>query len=94
MAEKVTGDQYYELDGQLSEIKRQLRQLNGYSFSIETLKVSLQNIIEGKFIPGGLKLLTKPFDPVKFLHVRIDLHVRKFACILSEDVRVDDLRKL
>ncbi|MDE1919493.1 MAG: hypothetical protein KGH56_02215 [Patescibacteria group bacterium] len=49
MAIKVTGEQYYELDGQLTEIKRQLRQPNGYPFNPDRLKVALQDAIEGKF---------------------------------------------
>ena len=49
MAPNVTGRQYMELDGQLHEIKRQLRQKSGYPFSPEQLGQALQNIIEGKF---------------------------------------------
>lgn len=49
MAIQVAGEQYYELDGQLSEIKRQLRQPAGYPFDPMQLKVALQNAIEGKF---------------------------------------------
>jgi hypothetical protein len=44
----VTGEQYYKLDGQLLEIKRQLRQLNGYPFDPEMLKKHLQAAIEAK----------------------------------------------
>lgn len=50
MAEKVAGDLYYELDGQLSEIKRQLRQPNGYPFDPYQLKAHLQAGIEGRFV--------------------------------------------
>ncbi|MFH1575518.1 MAG: hypothetical protein ABIB55_01065 [Candidatus Nealsonbacteria bacterium] len=49
MAVVVTGEQYYDLDGQLSEIKRQLRQPNGYPFSPQELKFHLQAAIEGRF---------------------------------------------
>lgn len=49
MATQVAGEMYYELDGQLGEIKRQLRQPNGYPFNPEQLKIALQNAIEGKF---------------------------------------------
>ena len=49
MATKVAGELYYELDGQLLEIKRQLRQLNGYPFDPNLLKVALQSAIEGIF---------------------------------------------
>lgn len=49
MAEQVTGELYRELDGQLHELKRQLRQPNGYPFDPYLLKVALQNAIEGKW---------------------------------------------
>ena len=49
MANKVAGDLYFDLDGQLAEIKRQLRQQNGYSFDPKLLKSHLQNAIEGRF---------------------------------------------
>lgn len=49
MAIIVTGDQYRELDGQLLEVKRQLRQKEGYPFDPERLKCALQAIIEGRF---------------------------------------------
>ncbi len=55
MAQCVAGDQYYVLDGQLHEIKRQLRQLSGYPFDPERLKMALQNIIEGKFMASPLE---------------------------------------
>jgi hypothetical protein len=45
----VTGEQYFDLDGQLSEIKRQLRQQNGYPYNLEKLKRHLQDAIKGKF---------------------------------------------
>ena len=51
MATNVKGDLYYVLDGQLGEIKRQLRQKQGYPFNPEELKMALQAIIDGKF--GG-----------------------------------------
>ena len=49
MATKVEGELYYDLDGQLVEIKRQIRQTTGYPFNPYQLKVALQNVIEGKF---------------------------------------------
>jgi hypothetical protein len=52
MANIVAGETYYELDGQLSEIKRQLRQQNGYPFSTEQLRAHLQAAVEGRFIGG------------------------------------------
>lgn len=50
----VAGEQYYELDGQLLEIKRQLRQSSGYPFNPYQLKLHLQDAIEGKFGPGEI----------------------------------------
>ncbi len=49
MANIVAGEQYRKFDGQLSEIKRQLRQSGGYPFGPEELRVALQDIIEGRF---------------------------------------------
>jgi len=45
----VTGDQYRELDGQLFELKRQLRQPGGYPHDPALLKGGLQALIEGRF---------------------------------------------
>ena len=49
MAQRVAGDLYHDLDGQLHEIKRQLRQLSGYPFDPEDLRRHLKSAIEGKF---------------------------------------------
>ena len=46
MAIHVAGEQYYDLDGQLAEIKRQLRQPSGYPFDPNQLKVALQDAID------------------------------------------------
>lgn len=45
----VTGDQYKDLDGQLFELKRQLRQPGGYPHDPALLKDGLQTLIEGRF---------------------------------------------
>jgi len=50
MAEHVAGDEYFSLDGQLSEIKRQLRQKKGYPNSLSALRNALQDIIHGVFL--------------------------------------------
>lgn len=50
MANIVTGEEYMAVDGQLHEIKRQLRQPNGYPFDLAGLKRGLQTLIEGKEI--------------------------------------------
>ncbi|HBR80122.1 MAG: hypothetical protein UX09_C0052G0002 [Candidatus Uhrbacteria bacterium GW2011_GWE2_45_35] len=49
MATIVTSEQYYRLDGQLGEIKRQIRQENGYPFDPDRLARALQAVIEGQF---------------------------------------------
>lgn len=52
----VSGDLYWELDGKLWEIKRQLRQPSGYPFDPGKLNDALQWVIEGKFMEerGGV----------------------------------------
>ena len=45
----VTGDQYMSIDGKLEEIKRQLRQKNGYPFDVNALEAVLQRATEGDF---------------------------------------------
>lgn len=52
MATQVAGEQYYHIDGQLAEIKRQLRQPAGYPFDPNQLQQALQLVIEGKFQPA------------------------------------------
>src|SRR3989344_2460626 len=49
MANKVAGELYESITGQLFELGRQLRQPNGYPFDPNKLKVALQAAIEGKF---------------------------------------------
>jgi hypothetical protein len=49
MVNIVEGDLYYEIDGQLFEIKRQLRQISGYPYNPYQLKVNHQELIEGRF---------------------------------------------
>jgi len=49
MSIKLTGDQYIRLDGKLAEIKRQMRQPEGYPFDPEKLSDFLQQAIEGRF---------------------------------------------
>ena len=49
MAQRVAGEIYESVTGQLFEIGRQLRQPNGYPFDAQKLQRALQNAIEGKF---------------------------------------------
>jgi hypothetical protein len=59
MAVIVAGEQYYDLDGQLGEMKRQIRQRNGYPYDPKGLERHLQAGIEGRFIaPPVLRRLT------------------------------------
>ena len=67
MANIVTGEMYEEIDGQLHEIKRQIRQKNGYPFNPEELKKALQAIVEGKF---GLKLNDIEWVRIRFARSR------------------------
>lgn len=46
----VAGDVYFEIDGQLLEIKRQIRQRGGYPHNLRALRAVLQRIIEGNLI--------------------------------------------
>lgn len=55
MTTKVTGDLYEKLDGKLFEIKRQIRQRDGYTFDPNALDNFLQRVIEGKFAEIGIK---------------------------------------
>ena len=45
----VTGDRYFAIDGKLLEIKRQLRQKDGYPFDPDRLERVLQDAVEGRF---------------------------------------------
>ncbi len=67
MAEHVAGDKtflqaYYNIEGQLGEIKRQLRQRGGYPYDLNTLGVALQAIIEGEFESGYQKAYNMLID--------------------------------
>ena len=63
MAHRVTGDQYFDLDGQLNEIKRQLRQPGGYPYTPDQLSQHLQAAIEGRFtVPKKLSHGLFKFD--------------------------------
>lgn len=45
----VTGEQYFSIDGQMLEIKRQLRLKSGSPIDPELVGLALQDIVEGKF---------------------------------------------
>lgn len=63
MAVPVAGEQYYGIDGQLHEIKRQLRQPNGYPFDPAQLQEFLQRAVEGRFQNGAAKTPAKKSRP-------------------------------
>ncbi len=55
----VTGDRYFNVDGKLHEITRQLRQRGGYPFEPDLLEQRLQDLVEGKFdVPHILETVT------------------------------------
>jgi hypothetical protein len=57
MATLVKGELYEELDGQLLEIKRQLRQPNGYPYNPMQLRRALQDVIEGRFGSSSVAII-------------------------------------
>lgn len=63
MAEKVAGEMYETITGQLFEIGRQLRQPKGYPFNPEDLKNHLQAGIEGKFVSTEVSVAHIIVDP-------------------------------
>ena len=71
MATIVKGDLYEQLDGQLHELKRQIRQKSGYPHDPERLKAALQVIIVNPNCVFGTGTIiidrSRPFDPVKFI---------------------------
>ncbi len=54
---RVAGDLYVDIDGQILEIKRQLRQREGYPFDPMKLVEHLQAAIEGNFVDHNGKPL-------------------------------------
>lgn len=54
MAQHLSQAEYYDVNGQLLEINRQLRQPAGYPFDPDHLKMALQEIIEGRFMAKEL----------------------------------------
>lgn len=72
MAQRVAGEQYESITGQLFEIGRQLRQKGGYPFDSGELRAHLQMAIEGRFgryqaIEQAIEIdVTESFSPTKF----------------------------
>lgn len=70
MAQRVAGELYESITGQLFETGRQLRQKGGYPFDPEKLRVYLQMAIEGRFRLFQTMTtidVTEPFDPAEFI---------------------------
>jgi hypothetical protein len=70
---RVAGDLYFDIDGQIFEIKRQLRQKGGYPFDPMRLAEHLQAAIEGHLVdhngdPFVVLFISRksPFDLKKF----------------------------
>jgi hypothetical protein len=55
MAQRVADDLYREIDAQLSELKRQVRQHSGHSSDLLKLREHLQGAIEGYFEESPLR---------------------------------------
>lgn len=69
--QRVAGELYESITGQLFEIGRQLRQTNGYPYDAEVLKEHLQRAIEGRFFWDEFRLIyPKPFNPAEFISER------------------------
>lgn len=62
MAKRVAGDLYFDIDGQLLEIKRQLRQREGYPYDPMQLVEHLQAAIEGTLVDRHGRLFQKEAD--------------------------------
>ena len=62
---KVEGELYASITGQLFELGRQLRQKSGYPFDPNRLRRDLQNLIEGKFKSTGLLIPFGTPTPMK-----------------------------
>lgn len=60
MATPVSGDLYFDIDGQLLEITRQLRQKGGYPYDPMQLVEHLQAAIEGNFVDHNGEPLLRP----------------------------------
>lgn len=76
MAENVSGETYKEIDGQLFEIKRQLRQRDGYPFSLKKLRNALQVVVEGTFDTARY-ILSSRLGTVVGLHPDLLLGIKK-----------------
>jgi len=58
---RVAGDLYVDIEGQILEIKRQLRQKEGYPYNPMQLVEHLQAAIEGKLVDRHGKPFNRPF---------------------------------
>ncbi|MEK9180398.1 MAG: hypothetical protein AAB897_03225 [Patescibacteria group bacterium] len=59
--EVVSAEEYFEFDGLLGEIRRQLRQKSGYPYDSERLRNTLKAVTSGNFLlPHGVSVDTLP----------------------------------
>lgn len=83
MATIVTGDLYHKIDGQLLEIKQQLRQHEGYPYKPKDLQKALQEVIEGRIVPlpvdhrFGIVLMS---EPIVIPQIDITACIEKCRC--------------
>ncbi|MBI5221678.1 MAG: hypothetical protein HY979_02650 [Candidatus Magasanikbacteria bacterium] len=96
MGNILTGDQYKKLDSKLDEIKRQLKQKNGYPFDQQMLNRALQLVIDGQFVALGLQfpcqvhvpeLIPDKWEVLEDVEPTADLDVSKltFKSVLQGD---------
>ena len=74
MAKKfnVTGEQRDDIDGQMIEIKRQLRLKSGSPIDPKLVKLALQDIVEGKFIVKENKIVEEKPSTLSILRLISD----------------------
>ena len=98
----VNGEQYFNIDGKILEIKRQIRQKGGSSLNPKLVELALQDIIEGRFnkkvesnpsilklISGGEKITIKALNGKEFIYDSNDV----FKCYVDEDFKTWGINK-
>lgn len=98
----VNGEQYFNIDGKILEIKRQIRQKGGSSLNPKLVELALQDIIEGRFnkkvesnpsilklISGGEKITIESLDGQEFISGAKDI----FKSYIDEDFKTWGINK-
>ena len=93
MATKVAGETYFDIDGQLHEIKRQLRQPNGYPFDPQLLQRMLQAAIEGKFFNAFAPVESVPAETPKLLEFVTTIPVSAYETFAAKKHFIVDTSK-